>query len=263
MEYLNLIGADQLTSELIDYFQEKIDNPENITGIPTGIDQLDQLTDGLQPGELILITGVDDCHLDDVACAIARHVSINEELPVAIFSSKRKAVQTLLGMASAMAQIKKENLRAGLIPLDKKSDLNQALQKLQNASLYIDDSAKLEINKMRNNLRNLKRQRGFLGLVVVDGVGITKRIALTHEINAKMEPHESLQFLKNLALELCTPVIVLANLNANLHPHFNQEKFDSSDLIVELSQSKKKEQIQASILKNRNGPTKKLDLLLT
>ena len=102
MEYLNLIGADQLTSELIDYFQEKIDNPENITGIPTGIDQLDQLTDGLQPGELILITGVDDCHLDDVACAIARHVSINEELPVAIFSSKRKAVQTLLGMASAI-----------------------------------------------------------------------------------------------------------------------------------------------------------------
>lgn len=262
-EHLALIGTDQLIPELMDYLQEKIDHPENVTGIPTGINQLDQLTDGLQPGELILIAGVDDCHLDDAASAIVRHISINEELPVAIFSSKRKAVQTLLGMASAMAHIKKENLRAGLIPLDKKSDLNQALHKLQNASLYIDDSAKLEINKMRNNLHNLKHQRGFLGLVVVDGVGITKRAALTHEINSKMELHEGLQFLKNLALELCTPIIILASLNTNLHPHFDQENFDSSDLIIKLSQSKKTEQIQASILKNRNGPIKKLELPLT
>ena len=256
----DLMGMPFLVSEMRDYLQERMDVPDLITGIPTGFPELDQVTDGLQPGDLILVGGSNERHLEDVANVVALHVSTHESLPVAVFSSRRKATQLLISMTASMTGIDLQQLRSGQVPDDKRSDLSLAIQRLQSTSLYIDDSASLEMHQFRRKLRRLHDQCGMLGLVVIDNPVSLRDSQVETADTREPEQIQALLSLKRIATALRIPVMVLCPRKYDAHGGLGSTEVAISDLAINLMSESASfiKDIQsissiAKIIKNRGG----------
>ena len=254
------------------------DNPSDITGTATGFADLDRMTSGLQPGDLIIVAGRPSMGKTAFSINIAENVAMDSKLPVAIFSMEMGATQLAMRMLGSVGKLNQHDLRTGRLQDDDWGRLTQALGKLNDAPIYIDESAALSALDLRARSRRLHRQNNGLGLIVVDYLQLMSSNAGKASENRATEISEISRSLKALAKELHVPVIALSQLNRSLEQRPNKRPVMSdlresgaieqdADLILFIyrdevynSDSQDKGKAEIIIGKQRNGPIGKIEL---
>ncbi len=261
-------GMDTLVVELLDRVQEMADNPNDITGVPTGFVDLDRMTSGLQAGDLVVLAARPSMGKTAFAINIAEHVALNEGLPVAVFSMEMGASQLAVRIVGSIGRINQTHLRNGKLTDDEWPRLTEAIEKLRNVSLHIDETPGLTASVLRANARRLSRQCGKLGLIVVDYLQLMSGSGGDGD-NRASELGEISRGLKMLAKELQCPVIALSQLNRSVETRTDKRPMMSdlleqdADIIMFIYRDEYytkdacKEPGVAEIIigKQRNGPT--------
>ncbi|QKO22035.1 replicative DNA helicase [Rhodoferax sp. BAB1] len=208
-------SMDTLVVDLLDRVQEMADNPNDITGVPTGFYDLDRMTSGLQPGDMVVLAARPSMGKTAFAINIAEHVALNEGLPVAVFSMEMGAAQLAVRIVGSIGRIDQGHLRTGKLTDDEWPRLTEAIEKLRTISLHIDETAGLTASELRANARRLARQCGKLGLIVVDYLQLMSGSSGDNE-NRATELGEISRGMKMLAKELGCPLIALSQLNRSV-----------------------------------------------
>ncbi len=208
-------AMDTLVVDLLDRVQEMADNPNDVTGVPTGFYDLDRMTAGFQAGDLIVLAARPSMGKTALAINIAENVALQEGLPVAVFSMEMGAAQLAVRIVGSIGRIDQGHLRTGKLTDEEWPRLTEAIEKLRTISLHIDESAGLTSSELRANARRLARQCGQLGLIVVDYLQLMSGSASGDE-NRATELGEISRGLKMLAKELKCPVIALSQLNRSV-----------------------------------------------
>jgi replicative DNA helicase len=183
-----------------------------ITGIATGFAELDRLTSGLHPGEMIVIAARPSMGKTALAMNIAEHVAIHEKLPVAVFSLEMSSQQLVQRLLCSRARVNLQKVRDGFLAERDFPSLTAAASKLAEAQIFIDDTAGLSILELRAKARRLKAQKD-IRLIVVDYLQLLRSTTRRALDNRQLEISEISAGLKSLAKELKIPIIVLAQLN--------------------------------------------------
>ena len=240
-----------------------------ITGLPTGFDKFDEMTTGLQPGDLVIVAGRPSMGKTTFAMNIAENAAIGAQVPVAVFSMEMPSEQLAMRMISSLGRIDQHHIRTGQLTDDDWPRITSAVHMLSEAKLFIDDTPAMSPNEVRARARRLKRQHG-LGLVVVDYLQLMQVSGGSE--NRATEISEISRGLKALAKELKVPVIALSQLNRSLEQRPDKRPIMSdlresgaieqdADLIVFIyrdevynDESPDKGTAEIIIGKQRNGP---------
>jgi len=213
--------------ERIDLLYHK-DNPSDITGIPTGYRDLDRETSGLQPGDLIIIAGRPSMGKTALALNMAEHVAVENKLPVAVFSMEMSGSQLAMRMLGSIGRLDQHKLRTGRLSDDDWNRLTNAVGKLHDAPILVDESGALNALELRARARRLHRQYGALGLIVVDYLQLMQ--ATSEGENRATEISEISRSLKSLAKELKVPVVALSQLSRAVEQRTGPKRPIMSDL---------------------------------
>jgi replicative DNA helicase len=264
--------------ERIDHLHSQ-ENPSDITGVPTGFVDLDQKTAGLQPGDLIIVAGRPSMGKTAFALNIAEHVALHPStrLPVAVFSMEMSASQLALRMLSSIAKIDQHKLRTGRLTNEEWPHLTDAIDKLNDTSIHVDETPALNALEVRARARRLKREYGKLGLVVIDYLQLMS--ASSQGENRATEISEISRSLKALAKELEVPVIALSQLSRAVEQRNDRRPMMSdlresgaieqdADVILFIyrdevyfpEKEEAKGRAEVIIGKQRNGPIGRIDL---
>jgi replicative DNA helicase len=222
-------SMDQLVVQLIDRVTELHENgAEEVTGVRTGFYDLDRMTAGLQAGDLIVLAARPSMGKTAFALNIAENVAVQEGLPVAVFSMEMGASQLALRMVGSLGRIDQTHLRTGKLGDDEWGRLSEAVDRLKNANLFIDETPALNSAELRARARRQARQCGKLGLIVIDYLQLMSGSSSSDE-NRATEIGEISRGLKALAKELQCPVIALSQLNRSVESR-NDKRPMMSDL---------------------------------
>ena len=266
-------SMDTLVVDLLDRVQELADNPNEVTGVPTGFTDLDRMTSGLQAGDMVVLAARPSMGKTAFAINIAENVALKEGLPVAVFSMEMGAAQLAVRIVGSIARIDQTNLRTGKLKDEEWPRLTEAIEKLRTVSLHIDETPGLTPSELRANARRLARQCGKLGLIVVDYLQLMSGSGSTGGDNRATELGEISRGLKMLAKELGCPVIALSQLNRSVETRTDKRPMMSdlresgaieqdADIIMFIyrddyynKESKEPNVAEVIIGKQRNGPT--------
>ncbi len=195
-------------------------NPNDVTGVPTGFSDLDRMTSGLQPGDLVIVAGRPSMGKTALALNIGEHVAVDQGLPVAVFSMEMGATQLAMRMVCSVGRLDQQRLRTGRLHDDDWPRLTNAIQKMQDAQMFIDETPALNALELRARARRLSRQCGRLGLIIIDYLQLMSGSSSGE--NRATEISEISRGLKSLAKELDCPVIALSQLNRSLEQRPNK-----------------------------------------
>ena len=246
-----------------------------LTGVSTGFTDLDRMTSGLHPAELIIVAGRPSMGKTSFAMNMVESVAIRSRQPVAVFSMEMPAEQLALRMISSLGRVDAHRVRTGQLHDDDWPRVTSAMHLLGEADIFIDDTPALTPLELRARTRRLKRQHG-LGLVVVDYLQLMQSPGAKD--NRALEISEISRSLKALAKELSVPVIALSQLNRSLEQRPNKRPVMSdlresgaieqdADVILFIyrdevynEDSPDKGKAEIIIAKQRNGPIGHLHL---
>jgi replicative DNA helicase len=203
------------------------DNP--ITGVPTGYYELDGMTSGLQPADLVIVAGRPSMGKTAFAINIAQNVATKAGLPVAIFSMEMPSEQIAMRMLSSLGRIDQHKVRTGKLADDDWPRLTHAVGILSEVKLFIDDTPALTPGDLRARCRRLAREHG-LSMIVIDYLQLMQ-VPGNNE-NRATEISEISRSLKALAKELNVPVIALSQLNRSL-----EQRSDKRPVMSDLRES--------------------------
>ena len=212
--------------ERIDFLYRQ-ENKSDVTGLPTGFYDLDKLTAGLQEGELVIVAGRPSMGKTAFALNIAEHVAVGNGIPVAIFSMEMAASQLATRLLGSIARVDQQKMRTGRLGDEEWSSLSNAMAKLHEAPIFIDETGGLNALELRTRTRRIHRQCGKLGLIIVDYIQLMS--ATSEGENRATEVSEITRSLKSLAKELKAPVVALSQLNRALESR-NEKRPMMSDL---------------------------------
>jgi replicative DNA helicase len=223
---------DALIVQLIDRVNELHENgAEEVTGVRTGFYDLDRMTAGLQPGDLVVLAARPSMGKTAFALNIAEHVAVSEGLPVVVFSMEMGAAQLALRMVGSLGRIDQQHLRTGALRDDEWGRLTEAVDKLGKVSMYIDESPALNPSELRARARRQARHCGKLGLIVVDYLQLMSGSSSSEENRATVLGEIS-RGLKALAKELQCPVLALSQLNRSV-----ESRTDKRPMMSDLRES--------------------------
>jgi replicative DNA helicase len=223
-------------SRLEDILQPTMDELDAIAsrggvsrGVPTGIRDLDELTNGLQAGQMVVIAARPGVGKSTLGLDIARSASVKHHLPAAIFSLEMSKHEITMRLLSAEAKVPLHHMRAGTLSDEDWSKLARRMGEIADAPLYIDDSPNMTMMEIRAKARRLK-QRNDLKLVVIDYLQLMtsgKRVE-----SRQQEVSEFSRALKLLAKELEVPVIAMSQLNRG-----SEQRQDKKPMLSDLRES--------------------------
>lgn len=216
------IDIQPLLTQVVERIDELYnrDSSSDITGVPTGMIDLDRMTSGLQPGDLIIVAGRPSMGKTAFSVNIGENVAIDSGLPVAIFSMEMGGAQLAMRMLGSVGRLDQHRLRTGRLNDEDWPRLTHAIQKMNEAQIYIDETPALSSIELRARSRRLARQCGRLGLIIVDYLQLMS--ANSPGENRATEISEISRNLKGLAKELNCPVIALSQLNRSLEQRPNK-----------------------------------------
>lgn len=227
-------GPESIKSILVKAV-EKIDtlyhNGESITGLATGLSDLDELTSGLQSSDLVIVAGRPSMGKTTLVMNMAEHAAIKSGLPVLVFSMEMPSDSLAMRMMSSLGRIDQHRIRTGKLSDDDWPRVTSAVHMLSEAPLYIDDSPALSPAEMRARARRLAKEQGQLGLVVVDYLQLMQVPGYKSD-NRTAEISEISRSLKSLAKELEVPVVALSQLNRSL-----EQRQDKRPVMSDLRES--------------------------
>jgi replicative DNA helicase len=272
-------SMDHLVVQLIDRVQELAENGAgDVTGVPTGFVDLDRMTAGFQPGDLVILAARPSMGKTAFALNIGEHVAVKEQLPVVVFSMEMGASQLALRMVGSLGRVDQQHLRTGALRDDEWGRLSEAVDQLRNVSLFIDETPALSPTELRARSRRQARQCGQLGMIIVDYLQLMSGSSASAGENRATEISEISRGLKALAKELQCPVIALSQLNRSVETRTDKRPMMSdlresgaieqdADVIMFIyrddyynKDSKKPGVAEIIIGKQRNGPVGTVEL---
>ena len=190
-------------------------NKGTLTGLPSGFVDLDRLTSGFQPSDLILVAARPSMGKTAFTLNIATHAAIRSQKTVAFFSLEMSKEQLALRMFSAEGQVDSQRLRVGDLKDEEWQKLISAADRLTKAPLWIDDTPGITVMELRSKARRLKAEHG-LDLIVIDYLQLMQGRGRGSGDNRQQEISEISRSLKALARELKVPVIALSQLSRSV-----------------------------------------------
>ena len=269
------VAIKDVLSEVMERIDELSRQENPITGVPTGFSDLDQLTAGLQRGDLVIVAGRPSMGKTAFAMNIVEEAAIRDKLSVVVFSMEMPAEQLTMRMLSSLGRIDQQKVRTGRLGHDDWPRLTSQVALLNDTNIFIVDESALTPSELHARCRRLKREHG-VGLVVIDYLQLMY-VPGTRE-NRATEISEISRSLKALAKELMVPVIACSQLNRRLEERQNKRPVMSdlresgaieqdADLILFIyrdevynEESKDKGKAEIIIGKQRNGPIGKVNL---
>lgn len=222
------LPAKQLVHSAIAEIDKYLTNDGQITGITTGLVDLDQLTWGFNPGDMIVIAARPGQGKTAISLNIADHVAVELKLPVGIFSMEMTGISLMMRMICARARVSMTLLRKGLINDSSWLKLTTACGTLQAAPLFIDDSPGLSILQLRARARRMQQQHG-IKLIIIDYLQLM-HAKVRYQDGRQQEVSEISKGVKGLAKELQLPIIALCQLNRKIEERGQGAKPKLSDL---------------------------------
>ena len=247
-----------------------------ITGLSTSYKDLDEMTSGLQPSDLIIVAGRPSMGKTTFAMNIAEHAAIDGLKPVLVFSMEMPGQALAMRMMSSLGRIDQHRIRTGKLVDEDWPRVTSAVSMLSEAKMFIDDTPALSPGEVRARARRVAKEQGALGLVVIDYLQLMQ-VPGSRE-NRTSEISEISRALKSLAKELDVPIIALSQLNRSLEQRADKRPVMSdlrdsgaieqdADLIVFIYRdevynegSPDKGSAEIIIAKQRNGPTGRVRL---
>ncbi len=229
---LSLRTLARTTFEMLSHLIERSAR-HGLTGIPTGYIGLDELLGGLQRSDFIVIAGRPSMGKTALALSIARNVAVEYRIPVAIFSLEMSAQQLMLRLLAAEAQIDLHRLRTGRISTEMMPQIVQAIGRLAEAPIFVDDTPMLSLLELRAKARRLRAEHN-VQLIIVD------YLQLVHPPKAESREREVAMIsraFKMMAKELAIPVVALAQLNRSV-----ESRADKRPMLADLRESGSLEQ---------------------
>ncbi len=204
----------ELAMEALDGIEKMFQNRGALTGLPSGFSGLDQMTNGLHPGEMIVVAARPSMGKTAFAMNIAEHVATEAGKAVAVYSLEMSTQQLMQRLLCSLARVDLNKIRNGFIGKHDMQNLIQATTKLAECKMFIDDTPGLSILELRARSRRLK-DRHNIELIVIDYLQLLKSPSKRGQENRQIEVAEISSGIKALAKELKIPIIVLAQLNRN------------------------------------------------
>ena len=259
-----------LLTKAVDRIETLFEQDDPITGLGTGFTDLDHMTSGLQPADLIIVAGRPSMGKTTLAMNIAENIAINSGKPVAVFSMEMPGDSLAMRMMSSLGRIDQHRIRTGKLGDDEWPRLTSAVSILAEAKMFIDDTPALSPTELRARARRLMREQGELGMIMIDYLQLMQ--APGYAENRTNEISMISRSLKALAKELNVPVVALSQLNRSLEQRTNKRPIMSdlresgaieqdADLVIFIyrdevynEESPDKGMAEIIIGKQRNGP---------
>jgi len=223
-------------AELITRSVERIEllakSGEAITGVPTGFTDIDDMTSGLQPGDLIIVAGRPSMGKTAFALNIAEYAALEKQLTVAVFSMEMSGEQLGMRLLSSMGHINSNRIRTGQLDEADWTRIGSAMKMLGKAPVFVDDSVGLNPLELRSRARKLKREQGDLGLIIVDYLQLMDASSTERHENRATQISSITRSLKMLAKELDVPVVALSQLNRSV-----EQRPDKRPVMADLRES--------------------------
>ncbi len=200
----------EILKESFDRIDKRYQEKGTVTGVATGFTDIDMLTSGLQPADMVVIAARPAVGKTTLALNIAQHAALVSKVPVAIFSLETSKEQLVQRILCSEAQVDNSKLRTGFLADEDWRKLARAMGGLSEAPIFIDDSATLSIIEMRAKARKLKAEHG-LGLIVIDYIQMIQSYRRAE--NRTQELSEIARGIKSLAKELDVPIIAISQLS--------------------------------------------------
>jgi len=252
-------------------------NPrDGITGLSSGYNDLDQMTTGFQPGDLIIVAARPSMGKTTFAMNLAEHAALNADKPTIIFSLEMPSEQIMNRMLASLGRIDQGKIRTGQLDENDWASLSSTMSiLLDRGKMFIDDSSGLTPTELRSRARRIARDHGGVSMIMVDYLQLMRVPSLSE--NRTLEISEISRSLKALAKELRCPVIALSQLNRGLEQRADKRPINSdlresaieqdADLIMFIyrdevyhEDSEHKGIAEIIIGKQRNGPIGKVRL---
>ena len=224
----------QESGQIIETITERLrvlaNSSEGLTGTPSGYKYIDKLTNGFQPGDLIILAARPAAGKTAFALNVARNAALEGKKPVAIFSLEMPSAQLMNRIISAQGNIPGEKLRDGSFEQEDWLKYSEATSVLKGAPFHIDDSASLKVSDIASKCRKLEREKG-LSLIIIDYLQLLSGSGNSRE-NRVVEVSEISRDLKKLARELNVPIIALSQLSRKV-----EERTDKRPMMSDLRES--------------------------
>jgi len=204
--------AKDLVMAAIEQIEKLYENRGSVTGLPTGFIELDRMTSGLHPAEMVVIAARPSMGKTALAMNIAEHVSLDIGKPVAVFSLEMSSQQLVQRLLCSRAKVNLQRVRDGFLSERDFPSLTNAAAKLAGAKLYIDDTPGLSVIELRARARRMKSQFD-IQLIIIDYLQLLRSTSRRAQDNRQLEISEISGGVKALAKELNVPIVVVAQLN--------------------------------------------------
>jgi replicative DNA helicase len=262
---------EELLKESFERITALYESGADITGVASGFAELDKLTSGFQPGNLVILAARPSMGKSGLALCIAANLAVRHEMPVALFTLEMSKSEVTQRLMCSEAKVESQRLRSGNLAPDDWPRLTAACDRLAKAPVYVDDTGSITMMEIRSKARRLKMREPNLGLIVVDYLQL-----MTSGSNAENRVQEVSQIsraLKILARDLDVPVLALSQLSRAV-----EQRHDKRPILSDLRESGSLEQdadlvffiyrdeyynddspdqglAEVHLAKHRNGPT--------
>ncbi|MEO2267924.1 replicative DNA helicase [Pseudoalteromonas pernae] len=267
-----------ILEKTVDKIEELYQSPQDgVTGVSTGYSDLDKMTAGLQPSDLIIVAARPSMGKTTFAMNLAEHAAMTRDKPVVIFSLEMPAEQIMMRMLASLGRINQTKVRTGQLDDDDWARLSSTMGLLiEKGKMYVDDASGLTPTDVRSRARRIARDHGGISMIMVDYLQLMRVPSLSD--NRTLEIAEISRSLKALAKELECPVVALSQLNRTLEQRADKRPVNSdlresgsieqdADLIMFIyrdevynDDSMDKGTAEIIIGKQRNGPIGKVRL---
>ena len=218
-------GVNPLLQAALGRIEELFNSGGDITGLSTGFKDLDGMTSGLQPSDLVIVAGRPSMGKTSFAMNLVEHAILHQERPILVFSMEMPADSLIIRMLSSVGRIDQTRIRNGKLEQEDWPKLSTAVSKLKDVPLYIDDTAALTPTEVRSRSRRVAREHGQLGMIMVDYLQLMQIAGSSEGRTAEIS--EISRSLKAIAKEFQCPVVALSQLNRSLENRPNKRPVNS------------------------------------
>jgi len=276
------IPVKDLTQDTLDRIEQLITDKKMVPGIPTGYSELDSMTAGLQPSNLVIIAGRPSMGKTSFCLNMVANMAIRKKIPVGFFSLEMSAQELMFRLVCSEARANAHEVRKGVISQKLWPVITNALNRISDSPIYIDDSSSINVFELRTRARKLVSELNStgqqLGTIIIDYIQLmhtAKRME-----NRQQEMAEISRALKSLAKEINVPVIAVSQLSRKPEEKFREGRPQLSDLresgaleqdadlviFIYREEVYKKDpdlenKAKIIIAKQRNGPTGEIDMV--
>lgn len=269
MLHRDIVPLDVAIRRFVDQMSSRVEGQR--LGVPTGLANLDAITGGLQPSDLILIGGRPGLGKTSLALNLVEHAALVHGKTCAVFSMEMSEMQIVQRLISLGSEIDGNRLRRGRLDIPELQSISAASARLQQAAIYIEESSRLTVMDILAKSRRLQAERG-LDLLVIDYLQLIEGAA--DDENRVVEVGNISRSLKAIARELQIPVVALSQLSRQIETRQTEPMLSDlresgsleadADLVMFLWQKDQNDRrdriVRLKLAKHRNGPTAELEL---